>query len=229
MSRAIPDQANASAAKGNATQRSALYRVYRTLRSRLGACLFGDRIYLDRVVIYREMSRLIATLPIGNMDALEISGSRWAKGGFRSFVSTHIAGYDVCDKPLPDSFDIIIAEQVFEHLLWPHRAAKNVYAMLRPGGYFLVSTPFLQKIHEDPADCSRWTETGIKYLLADSGFNLEDIQTWSWGNRAAVRANLNPDKYPLYYPGFSNLENEPLFPVQVWALARRQMAANSAQ
>ena len=71
--------------------------------------------------------------------------------------------------PLDDTFDLIIAEQVFEHLLWPYRAARNVHRMLRPGGSFLITTPFLVKIHPVPNDCSRWTETGMKHLLAEAG------------------------------------------------------------
>ena len=217
-----------STVKDNAIQRNRLYDSYRALRSHIRVRLFGPRMYLDQVVLFQELDRLIATLPTGNMDALEISGNRWAKGGFRSYISANFPEYDVCEKPLPDSFDIIIAEQVFEHLLWPHRAAKNVYSMLRPGGYFMVTTPFLQKIHSYPTDCSRWTETGMKYLLADSGFDLEDIQTWSWGNRDAARANLNhPYKFPVYIPKLSSLKNDPVFPVQVWALAKRQATRNS--
>lgn len=77
-----------------------------------------------------------------------------------------ISAYDICDRPLDDTFDLIIAEQVFEHLLWPYRSARNVHRMLRPGGSFLITTPFLVKIHPVPYDCSRWTETGMKHLLA---------------------------------------------------------------
>ncbi|MGO9422756.1 hypothetical protein [Roseiarcus sp.] len=67
----------------------------------------------------------------------------------------------------------------------------------------------------------------MKYLLADAGFALEDIKTWSWGNRTAARANLTPEhlKFPVYNPFLhGDLKNDPLFPVQVWALARRQAA-----
>jgi SAM-dependent methyltransferase len=192
--------------------------VYRKARN----VVFGEQVWLDRLVLYRETSRIISTLPIGNMDALEISGNRWAEGGFRSFLSVHYPDYDICAEPLARLFDIIFAEQIFEHLLWPHRAARHVHAMLRPGGYLFVTVPFLQKVHNFPIDCSRWTETGIKYLLADSGFHLDDIQTWSWGNRAAAKANLNRRRFPLYNPILHrNLKNDPLFPVQVWALARR--------
>jgi SAM-dependent methyltransferase len=199
-----------------------LYESFRALRSRLRVKLFGKRIYLDQVVLFPSLDGIIEGLPTSTMDALEISGDRWIKAGFRSFRSANYPEYDVCEKPLPESFDIIIAEQVFEHLLWPHRAAKNVYAMLRPGGYFLVTTPFLQKKHDFPVDCSRWTEIGMKYLLADAGFDLGHIKTWSWGNRGAARANLNhPYKFPIYIPKISSLKNDPVFPVQVWALALR--------
>jgi SAM-dependent methyltransferase len=199
------------------------YGRYRAFRSRIRIRLFGPRIYLDQVVIFPATEKLISSLPTDKMDALEISGNRWAKSNFKSYISANFPGYDVCEKVLPGSFDIIIAEQVFEHVFWPHRAARNVYAMLRPGGYFLVTTPFLQKIHSYPTDCSRWTETGMKYLLADSGFDLDDIQTWSWGNRAAARANLKHSyKFPVYIPWLSSLKNEPNFPVQVWALARKK-------
>jgi SAM-dependent methyltransferase len=192
---------------------------YHTLRTRL----LGEKQFLDRVVLYRETSKIMYDLPISKMDALEISGNRWVESGFRSYRSAHYPDYDICAEPLPEYFDIIIAEQVFEHLLWPHRAARNVYEMLRPGGYFLASTPFLQKIHNYPVDCSRWTEVGIKYLLADCGFRLEDIQTWSWGNRMAAKANLRTHWFPVYNPILHrDLKNDPLFPVQVWAVARRE-------
>jgi hypothetical protein len=203
-------------------QKKCLYgyarNAYLAFRSRV-----VDDVYLDRVVLNR--TRIISTLPISEMDVLEISGNKWAETGFKSFQSRDYPDYDVCEKPLFETFNLIIAEQVFEHLLWPHRAAKNIYAMLKPNGYFLVSTPFIQKIHNYPVDCSRWSEIGMKYLLADSGFTLEDIQTWSWGNRAVAKANLNLRtlwEFPRYNPILHwKLKNEPLFPVQVWALARR--------
>lgn len=183
---------------------------------------FVRRIHLDRLVLNDEVARLMADLPVRELDAMEISGTAWQNAGFRSYRSMQYPDYDVCEGALPDRFDVIIADQVFEHLLWPYRAGKNVYEMLRPGGYFLVATPFLQKIHECPYDCSRWSETGLKHLLAECGFPLEGIKTGSWGNRMAAKANLNPHKFPVYSPIIHrNLKNDPLFPIQVWALARK--------
>jgi hypothetical protein len=53
----------------------------------------------------------------------------------------------------------------------------------------------------------------MKYLLADSGFDLDQIQTWSWRNRPAACANLNhPYRFPIYIPKISSLKNDPVFP-----------------
>jgi SAM-dependent methyltransferase len=138
---------------------------------------------------------------------------------FRSYKSLYYPDFDICESSLADQFDLILADQVFEHLLWPYRAGKNVYKMLNRGGYFLITTPFLIRVHNFPIDCSRWTEIGLKYFLAECGFDLEHIRTGSWGNRACVRANFS--RWILYRPWLHSLKNEPLFPVAVWALAQK--------
>jgi hypothetical protein len=90
--------------------------------------------------------------------------------------------------------------------------------MLKPGGHLLVTTPFLIKVHEVPVDCSRWTELGMKHLLAECGFPIDGIWTGSWGNRACVQANFRNWARRGW---FKSLANEPEFPVSVWALARK--------
>jgi hypothetical protein len=77
-----------------------------------------------------------------------------------------------------------LPSKYFEHLLWPYRAVRHVYQMLNEDGVFLLTTLFLIKIHQHPVDCSRWTEIGIRNLLAEGGFNIDLITTGSWGNRA---------------------------------------------
>lgn len=82
-----------------------------------------------------------------------------------------------------------------------------------------MTTPFLIRIHDYPTDCSRWTEAGIKSLLAECGFNLESIQTGAWGNRACVVANLA--RLELDNPSIHSLANEPDFPLVVGAIAQK--------
>lgn len=168
----------------------------------------------------REVRNLVMSLNPERLRTLEISGKAWATSNlFRSYESASYPEFDVCEQVLPKTFDLIIAEQVFEHLLWPYRAGRNVCSMIEPGGYFLVTTPFLLRVHQFPVDCSRWTETGMRHFLAECGFPLGDIQTGSWGNRSAVTANFK--RWQIYQPWRHSLRNENEFPVVVWALARK--------
>jgi hypothetical protein len=174
-----------------------------------------------RVVMYRECFNFIRNLGPGALDVLEISpGPQWRRQfRFKSYVGTGFPAYDVCQEIVSaNAYDLIIADQVFEHLKWPYRAGKNVHAMLRPGGHFVVTVPFLIRVHDSPIDCSRWTETGLSYFLQECGFEEDEITTGSWGNRACVRGNFVRWKKRGW---FRSLRNEPRFPVVVWAFARR--------
>lgn len=175
-----------------------------------------------RIVMDRETEKLINSLNPSSLNVLEISGTRWDQPNlFRKYKSVTYPDFDICERCLDETYDLIIAEQVFEHLLWPYRAGRNVFAMLRPGGHFLITTPFLIRIHKSPADCTRWTETGMKHFLAECGFALDEIQVSSWGNRACVKANFGP--WQIYQSWRHSLRNESDFPVVVWAMARKSV------
>jgi SAM-dependent methyltransferase len=171
-----------------------------------------------RVVMYEECIKLLQSLDPGTMDALEISsGFEWKNLNFNSFTEANYPEFDICKQTMERQFDIIITDQVWEHLLSPYKATKNVLEMLKPGGYFLNTTPFLIKVHDMPADCSRWTEIGMKHFLAECGFPIEEILTGSWGNRKAVIGNLR--KFPKGF--YRSMKNESEYPLTVWALARK--------
>ena len=172
-----------------------------------------------RTVMYQECFKLIHEIDSQRLNTLEISaGQNWKQIPFKSYTEANYPDFDICEGTLPDRFDLIIADQVFEHLLWPYRAGKNVYEMLEYEGYFIISTPFLIRVHNVPTDCSRWTESGLKHFLAECGFPIEKIRTGSWGNRACVKGNLNRW---VRRGWFRSLHNEPMFPVTVWAIAQK--------
>ncbi|EWY37097.1 hypothetical protein N825_21870 [Skermanella stibiiresistens SB22] len=178
-----------------------------------------------RVVMYQRSFDFIRQLGPDKLDALEISaGPIWQREfQFKSFTGTQYPGFDICAGVLERKFDLIIADQVFEHLTHPLEAARNVLAMLKPGGYAIISTPFLLRVHNSPIDCSRWTETGLSLLLEQAGFQTAEIKTGSWGNRACLKANLTKWRKRGF---FGSLRNEPDFPVMVWAFARKPTAAD---
>ena len=175
-----------------------------------------------RVVMYRQCFAFIQSIRPEALDTLEISGGpQWRRTfKFRSYTSTDFPEFDICAQVLDRQFDLVIADQVFEHLPWPMRAGRNVYAMLRPGGYFIIATPFLVRVHDVPIDCSRWTEQGLSYLLQECGFLEKDIKTYAWGNRKCLKANLFKWRR---YGFYRSLANEPNFPVMVWAIAQKQL------
>lgn len=179
-----------------------------------------------RVMMYRDAFGFIRQLGPENLDVMEISGGvQWRRElAFKSYRSTEYPEFDICSETLPDRFDVIIADQIFEHLKWPLRAARNVYTMLKPGGYFVIATPFLLRVHASPIDCNRWTETGLSCLLQEAGFEEGRITTRSWGNRSCVQANFTR----WQKAGFlGSLKNEPNFPVMVWAYAQKPPVAGS--
>jgi len=186
--------------------------------------IFGDGYppnnHWIRIVMNRQTRKLVDALSPCQLEVLEISGDTWnLEGYFKKYTSLSYPAYDVCERALDRTYDLIIAEQVFEHLLWPYRAGKHIYQMLRPGGHLLITIPFLLRIHGRMHDCTRWSETGLKYFLAECGFELDRIQTQSWGNRACVKANFG--EWRIYRPWRHSLANEPKFPIVVWALAQK--------
>ena len=81
--------------------------------------------------------------------------------------------------------------------------------------------PFLIRVHNVPIDCSRWTEDGLKYHLEECGFKIKNIFTNSWGNKKCVISNLRKDDTWSRVWFHRDLKNEKNFPVQVWAIAKK--------
>jgi SAM-dependent methyltransferase len=193
--------------------------VWEALRNAVRATGYDTTDWV-RTVMYQKAFDFIATLEPERLDVLEISGgNQWTRAlRFKSHESTEYPVFDICSETLPRQFDLIIADQVFEHLKWPLRAGRNVWKMLKPGGTFVISTPFLVRVHLVPIDCSRWTAEGLGYLLQECGFEEKDIRVGSWGNRSCVKRNLRKWRKRGF---FGSLKNEPDYPVMVWAFAKK--------
>lgn len=185
-----------------------------------------------RTTLDEETGKLVAGWDRSNLDAIEISGSAWKGANFRSFVSLSYPEFDICDpqaswseenaRCASGSADVILAEQVWEHLKYPYRAGRNVLNMLRPGGRFLLTTPFLVRVHATKQfpDCSRWTADGMTHFLEECGFDPAGIQTFSWGNKDCAAAHIISSGWLDYQKGMS-LANDPIYPCVVWAVATK--------
>jgi hypothetical protein len=168
----------------------------------------------------------VSKLPTETMSALEISGTFWSsRCPWKTYNAVHYPAFDLNQHIITDpKFDMIIIEQVLEHVRYPYRGVRNIYSMLADKGWFLVTVPFLIQIH-DADDYTRWTASGLTYLLEECGFKIADIKATQWGNRQCAIADFNGCAegrgWTVYEEGQHSLENEPSFPVVVWALAQK--------
>lgn len=183
---------------------------------------------LNRVIMNRRSRAILSEIGVENLDVAEISG-QWGKNmKCRSYVNYHFPAFDICKGPVTYEdgtvlkYDLVLANQVWEHLDRPYQATKNVLEMLRPGGYFWLSTPFFVPYHPAPQDCSRWSARGLRNLLIECGFPAEEIKAASWGNREAAARNLEEEWPPVYDKETDRLENDRNFPIISWALARKK-------
>lgn len=176
----------------------------------------------QRVPLIEAVNRHVDGLGPEGLEAAEISGADHATKPWKRFQSLDYPDFDLC-APLADdvrhAFDVVLCEQVIEHVVDPVGAAENLRGLVRRGGHVIVSTPFLIRVHELPMygmnDYWRFTPRGLRTLLERAGLEVNTVG--SWGNRSVVAGNL--DHWPAYRRWHS-LRNEPDMPVQVWAFAR---------
>ena len=76
-----------------------------------------------------------------------------------------------------DSFDVVVSQEVFEHLPDPWGALREVRRTLKPGGRLYLQVPFVIGYHAGPADYWRFTHQGLERLLEGAGFQIDRLET----------------------------------------------------
>jgi SAM-dependent methyltransferase len=83
-----------------------------------------------------------------------------------------------------ESFDVVLATQVLEHVDDPQAAVHELYRVTAPGGRVLASTHGVMVFHPNPVDHWRWTHTGLERLFS-SGGNWSKIEVTPGAGTAA--------------------------------------------
>lgn len=82
----------------------------------------------------------------------------------------------ICDAheiPFADnSFDLIIAQAVLEHVLDPFKCVNEMNRVLKNGGLIYAETPFMQQVHGGKYDFLRFTDIGHRRMFR----NFREIQ-----------------------------------------------------
>lgn len=208
-----------------------LTRIRRSVWNESSDFLFEGEHWC-RVEMNRHIRAHLEMLDKGSLEAVEISGDGERGDGWKSFESLTYPEFDLCTSHVSDQYDVVFCEQVLEHVTDPIAAVKTLHALTNPGGELVVGVPFLLRIHDQPGDYWRFTKAGLKLMLQRGGF--DPVETFSWGNRACVSADLlrwMPYRYfrrffSLHWRAhrpWQSLKNEEDFPVMVWAYAKRPL------
>ncbi len=78
--------------------------------------------------------------------------------------------------PVEDaSIDAVLCTQVLEHVADLDKTLKEVDRVLKPGGRFLVTVPFVYNEHGAPEDFRRFSVHGLRQLLAE-GYEIVELK-----------------------------------------------------
>src|SRR5262245_9418081 len=76
-------------------------------------------------------------------------------------------------------FDLVLCNQVLEHVPDPLRAMRNLHAITSPGGRAFVSVPVINCVHGLPYFYSAgYYPTWLKFAFETAGFSVEHISYW---------------------------------------------------
>ncbi len=90
--------------------------------------------------------------------------------------------WDGITMPFEDNyFETAFGTEVLEHCPKPDIVLSEVNRVLKPGGIFFFTVPFLWPLHEVPHDEFRYTPFALKRLLEENGFknvNIKALGGW---------------------------------------------------
>lgn len=121
--------------------------------------------------------------------------------------------------PLEDaSVDSAMATEVLEHCPDPLLVLREIRRVIKPGGVFFFTVPFLWPLHDVPRDEYRYTPFALERLLEVAGFS--DIQVeglGGWDASLAQVLGLWARRRPMQ-PWKRSLVSRLLVPLLAWLL-----------
>lgn len=112
---------------------------------------------------------------------------------------------DVLNMPFQEEdFDTVICNQVLEHVPEPEKLIAESYRVLKSGGHFILTAPFLSPIHADLGDFFRYTKEGLEFMFKK--YNFDVIKAQPYGGLFSVIYSFI--KFTLFNPYKPSIKNK---------------------
>ncbi|HOE62936.1 MAG TPA: class I SAM-dependent methyltransferase [Candidatus Sumerlaeota bacterium] len=114
----------------------------------------------------------------GRATALGLDFSHQALSFCKKRGLDNLISGDVSQLPIADSsLDLVLALDLFEHVKDDVSLVRDIYRILKPGGYLLATVPahqYLWSSHDEALHhFRRYSHSGFRKLIAGNGFTLE--------------------------------------------------------
>jgi SAM-dependent methyltransferase len=164
------------------------------------------------------------TTPVINMMA-QLAKERQQSWEFSAREYPFVDIHNLCF--MNGELDMIIADQVLEHVAKPWIGANEMWRVLRQGGVAVCASPFLLHIHPNPDDYWRMSKSAYKVLFPEEKWTT--LTLGQWGTKEIIQWAFN-DKYVKGFagnwihieraeeeiPGFMTEKDDGQFPLVVW-------------
>jgi hypothetical protein len=100
---------------------------------------------------------------------------------------------------------------------------KNLYSILKPGGFLYTAVPILSIPHDTPFHFSGFTPMGLAVLCKLAGFDIKEVGYW--GNKKYLELMYKDVYWPDIFEMMDQnkiVKNDPEVPVQTWILVQKQ-------
>lgn len=148
--------------------------------------IFTNPFFITRSKLFREIKKVA---PCISGRVLDVGcGQKPYQSLFRSTeyigLDVEVSGHDHTNElidiyydgeifPLENqNFDSVVCNQVLEHVASPATTLSEIYRVLKPQGYVLLTVPFLAEEHEQPFDFYRYSSFGMAHLLKTNNFEI---------------------------------------------------------
>lgn len=186
--------------------------------------------HVTRYYMYQHLNKF-KTLPSKEHRTLSISHSEHLAKilGFsdEQIIDASYPAVNILDLPFSDrEFDAVVSDQVLEHVKGdPQLAVDETFRVLKPNGFVLHTTCFINPIHDSPDDFWRFSPEALKLLVEKHG---EIIDVDGWGNPYvwifnALGLRFESIPHARWHPAhWVATKRVPHWSVVTWVLAKKK-------